>query len=250
MPVNTLKGSDKSDTCLTWSTFHDDPQSFRKFRRRDVWLQLTDETFKAPSKRIYLKWSFVRGRHNDSSINLTLALTIMVLQLTRVKYNVLRNYRYGFSIIVQQKSMTQDFLFTQAQPESKCSRASSPDSNVFLVVNHWINTISSPESTFCCWLFWGIKSSLCTEQRQGMGETVTVKEGRCGGNRYIKKKHCWSSVNCTLNLTLLHALWALWCISLKALNCVRCPKSVEQNCQKKSLVLFYSEWWMCMYSRR
>lgn len=55
--------------------------------------------------------------------------------------------------------MTEDFLFSYAQPQAQCSIASSQDSNAFLVVNHWINNIFSLESTPLCWLLGLLEAS-------------------------------------------------------------------------------------------
>lgn len=78
--------------------------------------------------------------------------------------------------------MTQDFLFSYAQPEAQCSTASSQDSNAFLVVNHWINGIFSLESTFLCWLF-GVFEF---EGKEEMGEAEAIKESSCEGNGSAK----------------------------------------------------------------
>lgn len=105
-----------------------------------------------------------------------------------MKYNVPCNYRYGFSIILQQKAITQDFLFSYAQPEAQRSVAPSQDSNAFLVVNHWINNIFSQESTFPPLIIWGVWIFLLYEIEawRELGETADIKKSSCDGNRSAK----------------------------------------------------------------
>ncbi len=49
-----------------------------------------------------------------------------------------------FQLFYSKKGITQDFLFSYAQPEAQRSTASSQDSNTSLAVNHWINNIFYP----------------------------------------------------------------------------------------------------------
>lgn len=128
-------------------------------------------------------------------------LSSVILLVKTVKYNVLCNYRYGFSIILQQKGITQDFLFSYAQPEAQSPIASSQDSNASLAVNHWINNIFFHGGAFLRWLF-------------GVFESSRLKQRGDGGNSYYEGEQLWKewlSKTLSILLKLLANLWTSAC---------------------------------------